>query len=191
MNNDVKCECGARVPLKRMKVHRTTISHRCELSAAEANRRGHIHIIAGVAMHTVEQLIAAGYKRHFSTVFVQRRGGVVGEHVCASTRMMEMLHRFASVQDDMPEGTMHAALVFAEVYGAEAPRILLSVMESELGEEARRFEIALAGRMGSTYIPAENESSLIAVLRANGVHSPARALANLSPHLLRACAEVL
>jgi hypothetical protein len=128
-------------------------------------------------------LMAAGYDRHFSIVLNPPHGN--REHLRTSTRMVEMLYRFASVRDDMPEETMHAALVFSEVYGTEAPRIILSVMEAELGE-AR-----VVGKMGSTFIAEPDECSLIAILRANGVYSPARALANLSPHLLRACAEAL
>ncbi|MFZ2152085.1 MAG: hypothetical protein WAV09_03195 [Minisyncoccia bacterium] len=154
--------------------------HECALSLKLAIQAGHIHRLNKATCDIAIVLVrAAAFRAHFSPVKYQDTGGGVNRVLYTSTRMLEVLHRFTSSIDDTPETSLHAALVFSDLY-PDPVATVLGVMAMELREAPEPIDGPHSIYAGSA------ESGLVNLLRANGVRSPARAFANLLPHVVAA-----
>ncbi len=190
-----KCTCG--VFFKNaggLKNHMKGEPHRCAMTEVTARLKGHHFALSGFWNDRVKQLTAAGYGAHFSVVETiiegftsadgRHRERTISRAITTSQAMWDLMHKFASHEDDMTENTMHAALVFVHVYGDDVTGVVLAMLDHELSAVWLDFSDKECEAMEDIF-----DVSLITVLKANGVQSPARTLANLLPHLLMVAVE--
>lgn len=206
ISGNVECKCGAWIKPAGQKNHERGQQHVCGMTEVEATRKGHTYELGERGLghgRAAALLMQAGYssrfsivKRHKPRVYnweTKKYEAITESVVKCAPQMILLLTRFASNVDDVPELTMHAALVFHELYGDDAPHILLGVIDNDFGVLHEDTNTGIENVMlwrGSHAEPQVNhETALVGILRANGVQNPARAFVNLLPHLLFAAAE--
>lgn len=166
------CECGKVLKVLN-KQHLTGLEHRCLMTARAAERRGHTY----KAHASTTQFLRAHKLLHEAVASYVVSYYAGGQHRAATVHHSHYVSAWlanfvaavgcAEPDPDFDEDTMHTALVFASVYGADA---------------ARNF-VALVG-MGYTDPDGLNFEALYSVLRANGIAYPVHAVSRVARHAL-------
>lgn len=170
----IRCECMLLMTARGMAAHKRGEPHACAMSQVLAASRGHMVRLSPAEQDSMRRLAKAGFGSHFSCVKSHQPGGPgKRSKIRWGWRMSDAMARampsfFRSGLD--ASDSLHAALVLYAIHGDETPSVLMGVLRQELNEP----------------LFLQHETGLIAVLKANGVESPALSLIRLLPHALAA-----